>query len=226
MDKIVPNRKKAIFLARRHLSELVYDAVNLEGINYTLPEVQTLLDGITVGGHKLTDQIITLNQANAWKFLFKIIENDQFELTKKIACNIHEIAGKEEALEWGKFRTGAVTIAGTDYMPPEPMKLDVLWDNLIKDLDSINNVIDQGIFLFLHMARNQFFFDVNKRMGRFMMNGWLLQNGYPVINVPAKKQEEFNKLMIEFYPDGNVADMTAFMKSCIDHRVIKIMGEE
>ena len=50
-----PNRPKALMLAKRQLSELVYDAVNLEGINMTLPEVQTLLEGITVGGHKLSD---------------------------------------------------------------------------------------------------------------------------------------------------------------------------
>jgi hypothetical protein len=43
---MIPERGKAIMLARRQLSELVWDAVNLEGINVTLPEVQTLLEGI------------------------------------------------------------------------------------------------------------------------------------------------------------------------------------
>ncbi len=37
-------------LARRQLAELVSDAVNLEGIHFTLSEIQTLLEGITVGG--------------------------------------------------------------------------------------------------------------------------------------------------------------------------------
>jgi hypothetical protein len=60
-----PNKNKALMLAKRQLAEFVCDAVNLEGINLTLPEVQTLLDGITVGGHKLGDQQIALNQANA-----------------------------------------------------------------------------------------------------------------------------------------------------------------
>ena len=40
------NKGKAMMLARRQLSELVWDAVNLEGINFTLPEIQTLLQGI------------------------------------------------------------------------------------------------------------------------------------------------------------------------------------
>jgi hypothetical protein len=57
-------------LAKRQLSEFVCDAVNLEGINMTLQEVQTLLEGITVGGHKLSDQQITVNQGNAWRLLF------------------------------------------------------------------------------------------------------------------------------------------------------------
>jgi len=58
-----PNKAKAIMLAKRQLAEFVCDAVNLEGINFTLPEIQTLLEGITVGGHKVTDQQIALNQA-------------------------------------------------------------------------------------------------------------------------------------------------------------------
>lgn len=54
-------------LAKRQLAEFVCDAVNLEGINFTLPEIQTLLDGVTVGGHKITDQQIALNQADTWR---------------------------------------------------------------------------------------------------------------------------------------------------------------
>ncbi len=32
-----PNKPKAIMLAKRQLPEFVYDAVNLEGIHFTLP---------------------------------------------------------------------------------------------------------------------------------------------------------------------------------------------
>jgi hypothetical protein len=48
-----PNLGRAMMIAQRQLPEFVCDAVNLEGIPFTLPEIQTLLDGITVGGHKL-----------------------------------------------------------------------------------------------------------------------------------------------------------------------------
>ncbi len=45
------------------------------------------------------------------------------------------------------------------------------------------------------------------------------------INLPAKKQQQFNQLMLAFYQSGDTADMTAFMKSCLDPRIIQIMPE-
>ena len=75
---ITPNRALALMFAKRELSVFVWDAVNLEGIPFTLPEVQTLLDGVTVGGHRVADQQVALNQAAAWKELFAAIEQDRF----------------------------------------------------------------------------------------------------------------------------------------------------
>ncbi|MFI4955547.1 MAG: Fic family protein [Gammaproteobacteria bacterium] len=225
LNTIIPNKKKALFFAKRELPVMVCDAVNLEGINYTLPEIQTLLDGVTVGGHKLSDEQITLNQAKAWNYLFAAVEANQFSLTKEFSCQLHAIAAKEESLEWGCFRSGAVTIAGTDYTPPGANKLDELWSEMLMQAKKITDIFDKAIFIFLQMARYQFFYDVNKRMGRFMMNGILLDHGLPAINLPAKRQLEFNKLMLDFYPSGDISPMTAFMKSCIDPRIIKIMSE-
>ncbi len=220
------NKAKAIMLAKRQLAEFVCDAVNLEGINFTLPEIRMLLDGITVGGHKVTDQQIALNQAETWRTLFKLIENNQFQISIEQVCDLHQIAAKDDALEWGKFRSGGVTIAGTDYMPPPANLLPEFFDRMVNDSLEISDVYDKAIHFFLTMARCQFFYDVNKRMGRFMMNGFLLSNGYPAINLPAKRQLEFNQLMLIFYETGVQAQMNTFLRSCMDERIIKIMKEE
>ncbi len=212
-------------LAKRQLAELVHDAVNLEGIHFTLPEIQTLLDGITVGGHRLVDQQIAMNQANAWKKLFRLIEQDGFSVSIKTACELHAIAGKEEALKWGEFRSGGVTIAGTDYLPPKADNLIGIFEKMIIDLENIQDIYDQSIFLYLTMARMQFFYDVNKRMGRFMMNGLLLSNGFPAINLPAKRQLEFNQLMTDFYVSNKIDSMNSFLRSCLDQQLIDIMKE-
>lgn len=220
-----PNKAKALMVAKRQLAELVYDAVNLEGIHFTLPEIQTLLDGVTVGGHKLADQQIALNQAQAWQTLFSLIEKNSFKITAESICALHAVAAKDEALEWGQFRSGGVTIAGTDYMPPGADQLPKMFDVMMEQASGFSDIYDQAIHLFLTMARCQFFYDVNKRMGRFIMNGLLLNNGYPAINLPAKRQLEFNELMLPFYENGNPSPMNRFLRSCLDDRIIRIMME-
>ena len=220
-----PNKDKAITLAQKEISVYVWDAVNLEGLAFTLPEIQTLLDGVTVGGHKINDQQIAINQGKAWRFLFDSLKENEFVLTPQYAKKLHSIAGYEEALKWGEFRDGGVTIAGTDYLPPSQHHLNEEFEQMVNNSMANSDIYDQAISIFLDMARNQFFYDVNKRMGRFMMNGWLLKNGYPAINLPANKQLEFNQLMLDFYPSGNQRAMNEFMRSCIDERVVKIMSE-
>ena len=218
---MTPNCAMARQLAVRDIPSLVYDAVNLEGVAMTLPEVQTLLDGITVGGHKISDQNMALNQADAWRHLFSLVSEKRFSFSKAIALDIHKIAGKEEALEWGAFRTGNVTISGSEYEPPSPKNLDQVWVDIEHAVRACSDIYDRAITAFLLMARAQLFWDVNKRMGRFMMNGILLEAGYPIINVPAKRQKEFNQLMLEFYDAGDMKAMNKFLRECINPKIIE-----
>ena len=220
-----PNKAKALMLAKRQLAELVHDAVSLEGIHFTLPEIQTLLDGVTVGGRKLADQQVVLNQARAWRTLFSLIDKNRFEITSESVCSLHAVAARDEALEWGQFRSGRVTIAGTGYMPPEANQLPKMFEAMMEKASGFSDIYDRAIHIFLTMERCQFFYDVNKRMGRFIMNGLLLNSGYPAINLPAKRQLEFNELMLPFYEKADPSPMNRFLRSCLDDRIIRIMME-
>lgn len=222
---ISPNRNKALLIAKRQLPEFVHDAVNLEGIPFTLPEIQTLLDGISVGGHKLSDQQIALNQKDAWLELFHSIETNTFELAIPFVCRLHRIAAKEEAQEWGVFRKGGVYISGTDYEPPHHSELENIFGKMVSGLNDYEDVYDRAIHIFLVMAKTQFFYDVKKRMGRFMMNGLLLNEGFPAINLPAERQLEFNTKMLSFYETGDEEEMNLFLRSCLSEKIIRIMNE-
>ena len=205
-------------LAKRDVPALVYDAVNLEGVAMTLPEVQTILDGITVGGHRISDQNMAMNQAKTWKRIFELVDLGEFSFNKETALLLHNIAGEEEG---GKFRSGYVSITGSEYEPPAPQELNDKWDDVQSLVESCEDIYDRAITAFLQMARAQFFWDVNKRTGRFMMNGILLSCGFPIINVPAKRQQEFNTLMLDFYSSNDMAPMNEFLRSCIDEKIIK-----
>ena len=62
-----PDKRRACFRVRKVLEGIVYDTVALEDNPFTFPEVKTLLEGITVGGHKVSDANQVLNQAASWR---------------------------------------------------------------------------------------------------------------------------------------------------------------
>jgi prophage maintenance system killer protein len=78
----------------------------------------------------------------------------------------------------GSFRSGGVAISGTDDMPPPADSLPELFERMVDEASAIPDIYDRAIHFFLVMARTRFFCDVNKRMGRFAMNGVLLRHGY------------------------------------------------
>jgi Fic family protein len=216
-------KTKALFDAKRLIAQIVTDVVNLEDINYNVPEVQTLLDGITVGGHKLQDELITLNQIKAWQFLFASIEQGHFVVSKDYLLRLHALVANQEALSWGEFRTGQVSISGTGYLPPKASQLNQLWDELEQEINTklaanqsvTIEIYRTSVLLFAKMARTQFFFDGNKRTARMMMSGILLAHGLPMINVPAKRKLEFNQTMLKYYDHGEFETLFDFMSSCI-----------
>lgn len=63
--------------------DYIFNTSALEGNAMTYPEVETLLDGITVGGHKVSDAHMILNQNNSVKLLFNLIESNKFDLSRK-----------------------------------------------------------------------------------------------------------------------------------------------
>jgi len=55
------DKKYAFSMAKRDKIDFVYNTSALESNAMTFLEVQTLLEGITVGGHKLGDELQVLN---------------------------------------------------------------------------------------------------------------------------------------------------------------------
>jgi len=192
--------KKYFFsMAKKDKIDFVYNTSALEGNAMTYPEVQTLLEGITVGGHKLSDEQQVLNQNRSVNLLFDMIEKSFFSITKKTLCDLHFEVAKDEALTWGVFRNANVNIGGTEYIPPNFKDLDTIFEEGLQKLEQVKDPILKALTYFLFGARTQLFFDGNKRTSRLMMNGILLNEGLPILNIKAKDKLEFNREMIAFY---------------------------
>ncbi len=208
------DKKKALFIAQKVFAELVFDVQSLEGMPFTMPEVQTYIQGVTVGGHKLSDVDKLKQQKLGWETLIDLVKTDSFSITKAVACSIQKVIAKDEALEIGQFRSGQVSIAGTEYIPPLASELEELFKRVIKEILELEGICEQAYRLHLDFARNQFFYDGNKRTGLLMLNGHLLSNGYSPLSVPAKRLTEYNAGMIKFYESGDYKEMMTFLKEC------------
>jgi Fic family protein len=220
--------ERVCFRFHRMLPEFVWDASMLEGNPFTYPEVKTLLEGVTVGGRKISDQEQILNLAEAAKELLARVKTKRFVLDKKTFTELHSLVARNEALEWGVFRgegeevgytpdvalgehgryTPLPTIAGA----AELQRVFILGVNALNE--QVENIFEKAILFFLFGALQQFFFDGNKRTSRFMMNGILMSAGIDAISVPAAKAQEFNEKMVRFYVSKDATEMLLFLRSC------------
>ena len=209
--------KKAVFVAKKMFTQLVYDFQSLEGMPFTFPEVKTFLQGITVGGHRISDHEKLRQQQLAWQKLIELVEQEKFELSEKMACELEYIVAKDEALVPGIIRNGTVSVSCGDFtfQPPEFPELRSIFAKAIEDAK--NNAIficDRGYKLALDFAFNQFHWEGNKRTGNLMMNGLFLSNAVLPCSVPAKRLQEYNVLLLDFYKSGIYQPIMNFYNDC------------
>ncbi len=177
----------ACFRLKQYFPNYIFSDVSMDGMAATLPDIKTILDGVTLGGSRVSDEIEVRNLKDSLDELISLVKSSRFKLDKDTFCNLHNIAAQEEALVWGQFRNGGVSIAGTSFKPPAAESLPVKFITGIEYINNIKNPVERAIVFFLFGALNQFFFDANKRVSRLMMNGELMSHGYDAIVIPVKK---------------------------------------
>ena len=205
---------RACARVRRILDRIVYDTVALEGNSLTFQQVRKLLAGELEEQHPTSDRDQVLNQAASWNELLHQVEAGSFRCTAEVFKALHALVAREEALYWGRFRDEPVTISGTEYRPPAHQELEERFTHGMARIRDISETHAKAMAMFLFAARNQFFFDGNKRTGRLMMNGILLRAGQEAISIPFPRQGEFDDAMLRFYESGDGEEMMKFLASC------------
>ena len=207
----VGDAKKASALFEKNLAAITWSCMRtLENNPATLPQTETILKGQSVGGISIFDLMQVKHYGDGAKKLVELLKSGTFALDKASACAIHAVTAKDEALEWGIFRTSSVTLHGIGYEPPAAEKLSSIAQRGFAFLETIPDPRERAVGLFLFMARNQFFFDANKRTASLMMNGVLIQNGFFPITILNQDSEVFHERLGRFYETGNANGMMGF----------------
>ncbi len=205
-DKFKLTPEQSLFLAKKKWDENVYCGMRMENRAVTFPQTQTILNGVNVPSVQLDDIQAILNMRDAWRYLLGTVDAP---ITLEYLCKLNDFIARNEALEWGKLRTGTVGISGTEYTPPIPEK-----EQVEKELTQIltkGTTTEQALNAFAWGARGQFFWDGNKRTSMTLANKILISNGAGILTITDKHMEEFNTLLCKFYGNGDGTDLKKFL---------------
>lgn len=200
--------EQSLFLAKKKWDENVYCGMKMENRAVTFPQTKTILNGVNVPNVQLDDIQAILNMRDAWKYLLSTINEP---LTFDYWCKLNEYIARNEALEWGKLRTGTVAISGTDYVPPVPEREKVLseFKAIVSNTDT--SATDKALEAFTWGTRGQFFWDGNKRTSLLLANKLLVSAGAGIMTITDKHMEHFNVLLLDFYNTGNSETLKKFL---------------
>jgi Fic family protein len=218
------DRARARF--RAQLPELVWNAAALEGNTYTLPEVRTLLEGVTVGGKRVEEAEQVLDLSEAYARLDEMVGAGTFRLDKATSDELHAILARHEALDAGGFRgegtaTGGGHVRLSDGTRVEGVDTGPAGANLRRRVENLLAYIEaepdprmQALVYFASATRTQFYFDGNKRTARLMMTGHLMSGGFDAVSVPAARRLEFNQALDTLFATDDATTLMVLLATC------------
>ncbi len=192
--------------ARKNLVRLVFTNSRFEGLNTTLPQTQTIIDGMSAAGVSIDDTNVIVQLKRGWQYVIR----GNKPLSLKIEQNINLLVARYDSLDPGSFRTGNVTVelrnGNGEYTSQKFVYEDEVdfFDSLMQKNTSIT---DKAMTLMYHDMRNQIFWDGNKRTATLAANKLMIDHGAGLINVPLDKWNTWNDLISKFYLSGDMKEL-------------------
>ena len=202
-DKYHLSRKESVYLLKKNIVELVYNAGKFEGLNTTLLQTEEIIKYNRANNVAVDDVLTVVNLKRGFEMLLNDIQEPLVETSKRI----NRIVAAEDALFPGEIRTGGVevsTIQGR-YVPPMLTEDEVknqYGKILIQDISDT----EKALRLFLFISKNQIFWDGNKRTALLTANKIMFDHGLGLLSIPEIVFEKFNDLLSMYYNSKQISD--------------------
>lgn len=215
-DKYQLSRKEAVYLLKKNIVELVYNAGKFEGLNTTLLQTEEIIKYNRANNVAVDDVLTVVNLKRGFEMLLNYVHEPLLETSKRI----NRVVAADDALFPGEIRTGGVevsTIQGR-YIPPM-LPEDEVKEQYDKILNQDITDTEKALKLFLFISKNQIFWDGNKRTALLTANKIMFDHGLGLLSIPETVFEKFNELLSAYYnseEDRNSEKIMDFMYSnCI-----------
>ncbi|MBN2090621.1 Fic family protein [candidate division KSB1 bacterium] len=197
---------------------LTYHSNAIEGNTLSLMETRLVLEGLTIGGKKMSEHFEAINHNEAFFYVESLISKGT-ELTDWEIRNIHRLVLKNiDDQNAGRYRVVNVRIAGARHEPPDFMMLPQLMEEFITwyshDARSLHPVV-RAAMLHLKLVGIHPFVDGNGRTSRLIMNFELIKYGFPVAIIPVENRLIYYEALDSAHVDQQYDPFIALIARCV-----------
>ena len=199
-------------LQEEFLIEYTYNSNAIEGNTLTLQETALVLEGITIDRKPLKDAFLYVQD----------LVKDKIPFSETIIKQIHTLVLMDRPEDRGIYRRIPVRIMGAYHTPPEPVVVPEQMEKLIKEFSKKKlHPIESAALFHLKFEGIHPFVDGNGRTGRLILNLFLMQNGYPPINVKFTDRKRYYEAFDSYYRDNDAGAMIQMVAEYVEERLDK-----
>ena len=218
-DKYHLSRKEAVYLLKKNIVELMYNAGKFEGLNTTLLQTEEIIKYNRANNVAVDDVLTVVNLKRGFEMLLNDVQEPLLETSKRI----NRTVAAEDALFPAEIRTGGIEVSTIQGRYISPMLTE---DEVQNKYDEIMNryisETEKALRLFLFISKNQIFWDGNKRTALLTANQIMFSQGLGLLSIPETVFERLNELLSMYYNSNQFSDESKILSFMYDECVFGI----
>lgn len=206
------------------LVEYTYNSNAIEGNTLTLQETALVLEGVTIDQKPLKDHLEAVGHKDAFLYVQELVK-DKTPFSEAVIKQIHTLVLMDRPEDRGIYRRIPVRIMGAYHTPPESVLVPELMEKLVKEFkDTKMHPLESAALFHLQFEGIHPFVDGNGRTGRLILNLFLMQNGYPPVNVKFADRKRYYEAFDAYYRDGDAGAMVKMIAEYVEERLRRYMN--
>lgn len=213
--------ERAVFNFRARTAQHIQSDAYLEGNTFTVPEVQTLLEGRHVEGHTDGEELMISDLKAASDMMLDKVTDGPAQISRDLSDDLHILLGRNTNVptlmmrgDWEGTNSGPKVELGRGMRFSSIRREHVrqAFDEGVDEISKIEHPVQRGATWAAYAAYHQFYFDANKRTGRYVMNTLNLSHGYEAIMVRQASERSYFDALIDSYKTG---DLTGHIRALL-----------
>lgn len=216
--------EKVLKLKEEFLIEYTQDAVGMEGKNeIPAKEIKRLIKSRKIDGYSEREQKEVLNHVDCFIQIKQWVEKGVEDISEDMLKDLHEALTKD-IFQGGVYRNLNIQIVGAKHQPTSHFKVHDRMKRIFEneEFKKMTN-FDKGLYYSAQLAKIHPFLDANGRLGRLVMNFYLLKDDYLAVSIPKELGDEYFTHLESFKIDDDIEPLTNFIKQLLNNRYEKLI---